>query len=159
MRGPAVFILMLLSSAAFAASSDMRWQFDGISLTHGVPQTDDSDFSASCATGKTVIYLHRAAPGLSDGGSVAVALAAGSFSSRYAGHGAMSDEAGVVLPEVILPASDGLVDAMAKGQSLRVTMDGAAAYDIPLQGSHAAVARFAAACGHVISSTRRSSGK
>jgi hypothetical protein len=147
MRVPACLAMMLLSSPAFAASSDMRWQFDGISLTHGVPQTDDSDFSASCATGKTMIYLHRAAPGLANGGSVAVAMAAGSFSSRYAGHGVMSDEAGVVLPEVTLPAGDGLVDAIAKGQSLRVTIEGAAAYDIPLQGSHAAVARFAAACG------------
>jgi hypothetical protein len=159
MRAPACFILLLLSSAAFAASSDMRWQFDGISLTHGVPQTDDSDFSASCATGKTVIYLHRAAPGLSDGGSIGIALAAGSFSGRYAGHGVMSDEAGVVLPELTLPSGDGLVDAMAKGQSLRVTMDGAAAYDIPLQGSHATVARFAAACGHATSSPRRSPKK
>jgi hypothetical protein len=147
MRGPACFVLMLVSSSAFAASSDMRWQFDGISLTHGVPQTDESDFSASCATGKVVIFLHLAAPGLTNGGSVAVALAAGSFSGRYAGHGVMSDEAGVVLPELTVPSGDGLVDALAKGQSLRVTIEGSAAYDIPLQGSHAAVARFAAACG------------
>lgn len=148
MRGPACFILLLLSSAAFGASSDMRWQFDGISLTHGVPQTDESDFSASCATGKTILYLHRAAPGLSDGGSVAVALAAGSFSGRYAGHGVMSEEAGAVLPELTVPPGDGLVEAIAKGASLRVTIEGAAAYDISLLGSHAAVAKFAAACGH-----------
>jgi hypothetical protein len=148
MRVSACFAILLLSPAAFAASSDMRWQFDGISLTHGVPQTDESDFSASCATGKTVIYLHRAAPGLTDGGSVGIALAAGSFSGRYAGHGVMSDEAGVVLPGLTVPSGDGLVDAIARGQSLRVTIEGAAAYDIPLQGSHAAVARFAAACGH-----------
>jgi hypothetical protein len=146
MRVPACFILLLLSAPALAASSDMRWQFDGISLTHGVPQTDESDFSASCAAGKTMIYLHQAAPGLTDGGSIAVALAAGSFSGRYAGHGVMSDEAGAVLPELTLPPGDGLVDAMVKGLSLRVTIDGAAAYDISLQGSHAAVARFAAAC-------------
>jgi hypothetical protein len=138
--------MLLLSSGAFAASSDMRWQFDGVSLTHGVPQTDESDFSAACATGKTMITLHQAVPGLKDGGSVAVALAAGSFSGRYAGRGVMSDEAGVVLPEVTVPPGDGLVEALAKGQSLRVTIEGAAAYDIPLQGSHAAVARFAAAC-------------
>jgi hypothetical protein len=146
MRGPACFIL-LLSAPAFAASSDMGWQFDGIRLIHGVPQTDDSDFSGSCATGKTVITLHRTAPGLTDGGSVGIALAAGSFSGRYAGHGVMSEEAGVALPALTLAAGDGLVDAMAKGQSLRVTMDGAAAYDISLLGSHAVVARFAAACG------------
>jgi hypothetical protein len=148
MRVPACFAIMMISSSAFAASSDMRWQFDGISLTHGVPQTDESDFSASCATGKTMIYLRGAAPGLKEGGSVAVALAAGSFSSRYDAHGVMSDEAGMVLPELTLPSGDMLVDAMAKGQSLRVTIEGAAAYDISLQGSHAAVARFAAACGH-----------
>lgn len=146
MRVPVCFALLLLSSAAFAAGSDMRWQFDGITLTHGVPQTDESDFSASCATGKTIIYLHQAAQGLKDGGSVAVALAAGSFSGRYAGHGVMSDEVGAVLPEVTVPPGDGLVAALAKGQSLRVTIEGAAAYDIPLQGSHAAVAKFAAAC-------------
>ncbi|HEU0096654.1 MAG TPA: hypothetical protein VFQ52_09375 [Rhizomicrobium sp.] len=157
MRVPACFILVLVSSAAFAASSDMRWQFDGISLIHGVPQTDDSDFSASCATGKTVIHLYRAAPGLTNGG--AVALAAGSFSGRYASHGVMSDEAGVALPELTVPSGDGLVDAMAKGRSLRITMDGAAAYDISLQGSRVAVARFAAACGHSISSPRPSRGK
>lgn len=148
MRVAACFVLLLVSAPALAASSDMRWQFDGISLTHGVPQTDESDFSASCATGKTILYLRQPVPGLADGGSVAVALAAGSFSGRYAGHGVMSDEAGAVLPELTVPPGDGLVDAMAKGLSLRVTIEGAAAYDISLAGSHAAVARFAAACGH-----------
>jgi len=150
MRVPACLALTLLSSSALGASSDMRWQFDGTILTHGVPQTSDVDFSASCASGKIVIRLHQAAPGLANGGSVAVSMAAGSFSSRYDGQGVMG-EAGTVRPELTLPAGDGLVEAMAKGQSLRITMDGAAGYDIPLQDSHGAVARFAAGCGQAIS--------
>ena len=137
----------------------MRWQFDGARLIHGVSQTDEADFSASCASGKIVIRLRRAAPGLTDGGSVTVALAAGGFSGRYAGHGAMSQDAGMVLPELTLPAGDGLPDALAKGLSLRVTVEGGDSYDIPLQGSHRAVARFAAACGQAISSPRPPRGK
>ena len=60
----------------------------------------------------------------------------------------MSEEAGAVLPELTVPPGDGLVEAIAKGASLRVTIEGAAAYDISLLGSHAAAAKFAAACGH-----------
>jgi hypothetical protein len=125
-----------------------RWNGDAKSISFGMPETDDTDFNASCAKGGTTVYLQRTVAALKLGGFVTVSLSAGGFSGLYVAKSVMSEEAGVYLPQFSLPAGDGLADAMARGQSLHINIGGDTAYDLPLKGGSAALSRFAAVCGH-----------
>jgi hypothetical protein len=118
-------------------------------LEHAIRETDDRDFFASCRphSGTMRVVLTQTITGLDRRSRVAVTIAAGSWQQRYAATTIMDDESGAFVPVLTVAASGGLLRAMAREHSLRITVGGRAVAVVTLTGSAATVRAFAASCG------------
>lgn len=138
-----------------AADSDrMSWRVEApgpVGLVHGVPETDDDDFRASCLKGMGEIHvdLTNTVKGLKPSGYVTVNITSGSGSGLYIAHGAMDDEAGVALPAFSASTKDPLWHWMATGKSLLVNIGSDYVYEVSLKGSTQSVKALIAACSTV----------
>ncbi|TIS95543.1 hypothetical protein [Mesorhizobium sp.] len=139
------------SDAAKAADTGKNWYVDTsgpIVLTHGVKETDDRDFVASCAksSGKIQVSLTNTVKWLKDGNYVTVGISGGPGSGLYVGRGVIDDNLGVAMPVFKASAKDPLLGWIASGSSLHINLGGESTYDVSLKGSAQAARAFAAAC-------------
>lgn len=132
---------------------DMQWLFstsgDRARLVFGIPETDASEFVASCTLRSSTvdILLDRSAPEVQPGTPVPVSLAAGDFSKTYTASGTeMSELSGRSHPELQLPTSDPLWPALIKENVLSISIGSRTSYALSLQGSAVQARQFLAAC-------------
>jgi hypothetical protein len=150
---PSLLVLCLvamLSSRALAVD-DRQWYVRGtdpVDLIHGVKETDDQDFFAGCkpGSGDVLIIVTQQVGSLTDGGTVPVDVAIDSRSRRYVARGMVNQSLGVPVPTIRIPANDPLLDWMAAGYNIRITIADAFDKHLSLHGSAHAVRRFIAAC-------------
>jgi hypothetical protein len=139
------------SEAAKAASAGKSWYVDTsgpIVLTHGVKETDDRDFIASCvkSSGEIQVSLTQTRKWLKDGNYVTVGISGGPGSGLYVGRGMTDDNLGVAMPVFKASAKDPLLSWIASASSLHINLGGESTYDVSLKGSAQAAKAFAAAC-------------
>lgn len=118
-------------------------------LVHSVPNTNNSDFVAACAvqSGQATIVFSQASPTTAQGVSESVRVSAGDFSAVYNAVGSSSNNAfGQSFPEVVLPITDPLWDALIKQSELTFEVRGTPAYAVSLKGSANPVRLFVATC-------------
>ncbi len=129
-----------------------QWMFTGgpnLSLVFGTPQTDSTEFEASCqpGSGQVAVTLSRAVPGLRQGRPIQVTLSSGQFSDTYDAVGSpYSDIAGGSSPQFSVDATDQLWSALIAGTQLIVGPGRAAAYVLPLNGSSGPIRQFIGRC-------------
>jgi len=137
------------ASSPASTNSRMTWQVDTNPpmLTHGVPDTDDQDFSAHCTakSGTITIALSNTVSGLKAGDFVTVGISSGPKSGLYVGRGVLDEEAGVAVPAVTI-SDDPLVDWMAARSTLLINIGQETVYSVSLNGSAAAVRTFENGC-------------
>ncbi len=140
------------SAVATAPSvADMVWMTGGeatLSLVHGVPETDDVDFSASCDRGSDAISvsLSDTVPGLSADSYATVGITSGGNSALYVAQGVMNDGLGAFMPTLTLPAGDPLTGWIETGNTLLINIGSEVVYEVSLKGSAKPARDFAAAC-------------
>jgi hypothetical protein len=130
------------------------WTFVGgeiaATLAHGVPQTDASDFVATCNRGSDRITVILYEAGLTDvqpGSPVPITFFAGSFSKTYQGAATPVDEmSGSSHPEVVISAGDPFWSALIRESVLGVTAGAAYSATISLKGSAAPTRQLLSAC-------------
>ena len=118
-------------------------------MEHTVPQTDDRDFLASCMTqsGLSSVVFQQAPAGLFEGMPQSVRISAGEFSATYNGFGSSANnQYGQSFPEVTLPMTDPLWEALIRESELSVTVEGMVPYAVSLKGSATPVRLFVATC-------------
>ncbi len=137
-----------------APNPEMVWMFSSAgntaTLVHGVPETDASNFSASCVRGSgkmTVTVLDSSVPGVVPGSALPITFSAGSFARTYPGIGSPMDQiVGASLPEVQIPAADPLWSAMIRETTLGVAVAPTWRSTISLAGSAGPTRQLLAAC-------------
>jgi len=137
-----------------APNPEMVWMFSSAgntaTLVHGTPETDASNFSASCVRGSgniTVTVLDSSVPGVVPGSAVPITFSAGSFARTYPGIGSPMDQiVGASLPEVQIPAADPLWSAIIRETTLGVAIAPAWRSAISLAGSAGPARQLLAAC-------------
>jgi hypothetical protein len=140
--------------APLAPNPEMVWMFasagNTATVAHGVPETDESNFSASCVRGSgniSVTVLDSSIPGVVPGSAVPITFSAGSFARTYPGIGSPMDQiVGASLPEVQISAADPLWSAMIRETTLGVTIASAWQSTISLAGSAGPTRQLLAAC-------------
>jgi hypothetical protein len=138
-------------AAARARGARMSWYVEGAdtpTLVHGIRQTDDRDFAASCVahSGNIKVALTNTVRWLKAENYVTVSLSNGPGSGLYVARGVMDDNLAATVPVFTVNPDDPLVGWMTAGRSLLINIGGDLAYDVPLTGSARAVRRFEAAC-------------
>jgi len=136
-----------------APNAEMVWMFSSAgntaTLVHGIPETEASNFSASCVRGSgnmTVTVLDSSVPGVVPGSAVPITFSAGSFARTYPGIGSPMDQiVGASLPEVQIPA-DPLWSAIIRETTLGVAIAPAWQSAISLAGSANPTRQLLAAC-------------
>jgi hypothetical protein len=135
-----------------ATSRSRTWSADlqEASLLHGVPQTDDIDFSARCKphSGRVTVSATRTVAWLKTGGYVVLALGDGAHNGLYVARGRYQEEVGARMPEFSVPADAPLFDWMENGRILLVNVGGDLAYSVPLKGAPVPVRDFRTVCSH-----------
>lgn len=138
-------------------SEDRVWQADpgGITpgvvsrLQHGIPQTDDIDFRANCqpqSGSATIVFLQRSVA-TGEGIGEAVRLSAGDFSGTYNAIGSAPDaQSGQSFPQVTVPLTDPIWEALIRQSELSIGVEGTAPYKVSLKGSAGLVRLFTATC-------------
>ena len=134
-------------------SGDAVWAFSSTtsngSLIFGVPQTDDSEFTAVCEpqSREVTISLARSAPGLQPGATVTVNFSAGSFSRGYPATGSdVSQLSGLSNPLIKVKTDDPLWQAIIGESALTIRIGPAVPYSLSLKGSAAKTRPFLAYC-------------
>lgn len=137
-------------------STDRVWSIeagsnpgDRSTLVHSVPSTNNSDFVAACGTqsGQATIVFSQASPTTAQGVSETVRISAGDFSAVYNAVGSSSNNAfGQSFPEVVLPVTDPLWEALIKQSELTFEVGGTPPYKVSLKGSANPVRLFVATC-------------
>jgi hypothetical protein len=138
------------SSSAASANDRMTWHVDGtdpLVLLHGVPETNDRDFSARCTakSGTIIITLPRTVTGLKAGDYVTVGISSGPKSGLYIGRGVLDEQLGVAVPAITID-EDPLTGWMAARSGLLINIGQETVYAMPLKGSAAAVRTFENGC-------------
>ena len=137
-----------------APNPEMVWMFSSAgtmaTLVYGVPETDESNFSASCVRGSgtmTVTVLDSSVPGVVPGSAVPITFSAGSFARSYPGIGSPMDQVvGASLPEVQISAADPLWSAMIRETTLGVAVGPTWQSTLSLAGSAGPTRQLLAAC-------------
>lgn len=148
--------LILATLSAARAEPDARvWTLggledknaDSIYLGYGVPESDDSLGSFTCAPGSGVvkIWIAETSDKLKAGPSATAILSVGDKKAKVAGKLLPNEEAGVPSFEGRLPAKDPIFQAMTQGETLTVAV-GPGKHDAPLTGAADKFKKFAAAC-------------
>ena len=117
-------------------------------LVHGIEQTDDRDFLASCAakSGAVEVRLAHTAPWLSAGGYATVAITANGKSLLYVARGVKDEGLGAVIPVIAVGSDDPLFAQMAAGTGLTFNIGADTVYGVLLGGAAAPVRSFVAGC-------------
>ncbi|WP_417667883.1 hypothetical protein [Roseibium sp.] len=118
-------------------------------LTHGVPETDDIDFRAACfgQSGQATVVFSQTSAAITEGVTEAVRVSAGSFSTTYSAiGGSTNNQYGQSFPQIVLPMTDPLWQALIAESELTVQVQGTPAYTVSLKGSAQPVRLFAATC-------------
>lgn len=118
-------------------------------LTHGVPGTDDIDFRAACLTqsGQATIVFAQTSASTSEGKTEPVSISSGGFSMTYSAVGSSrNNQYGQSFPQIALPMTDPLWQAMIKESQLTIQVQGTPAYSVSLKGSATPVRLFLATC-------------
>ncbi len=136
------------------ADGSMVWTYtdgsDQVSLVYGIPQTDASEFTATCSqgSGRATISLSRSADGVRPRATVFVAFSVGAFAKSYSGVGTpVSDVDGTSHPEISVSIDDGLWPALIREQTATLRIASGAPFDLSLRGSSGPVRQFVEACG------------
>jgi hypothetical protein len=138
-------------SPAIPAATGKTWYVGGadrLTLTHGVRETDDRDFVATCnaKSGAVDIRLTRSAPWLKAGGYATIAITANGKSLLYVARGALDENLGAVIPVMSVPAGDPLFAQMTAGADMSITIGADVVYAVLLKGAAAPVRSFVAGC-------------
>ncbi|MGD9542620.1 MAG: hypothetical protein AB7F41_02760 [Methylocystis sp.] len=149
-------VLSIFALSDLSAETDQRvWTLGGLEekasdsvyLGYGVPESDDSLGSFTCAPGSGVvkIWIAETSDKLKAGGKATALLSVGPQSAKVAGKLFPNEEAGVPSFEGRLPAKDPIFAAMAGGQTLDIAIGGAKR-SAPLADASEKFRKFAAAC-------------
>jgi pyruvate/2-oxoglutarate dehydrogenase complex dihydrolipoamide acyltransferase (E2) component len=133
------------------------WSFAGeggfASLSFGLPESDATEFSASCkeASSKIDVELAALVQGLQPGEPLRVTFRAGAFNKTYPGVGSpVGEMSGQSQPKLSIPARDPLWQAIAAEQALTVLIAAKppfnAPYTLSLKGSAQPARRFLSIC-------------
>ncbi len=135
------------------ASSAAVWMFSSTrnngSLIFGVPESDDSEFTAVCepASRQVTISLARSAPGLRPRARTTVTFSAGAFAQDYRATGSdVSQMTGESNPIIKVKTDDALWQAIIRESALTIRIGSAAPYTLPLNGSAAKARSFLDFC-------------
>ncbi len=136
---------------AIPAATGKTWYVAGtdtVTLIHGVRETDDRDFLATCAakSGMAQIRLAHTARWLTAGGYATIAITANGKSLLYVARGVMDENLGAVVPVIPVPPGDPLFAQMATGTRLSVTIGADTVYSVLLGGAGAPVRSFTVGC-------------
>jgi hypothetical protein len=138
-------------SPAIPAAIGKTWYVAGtdrLTLTHGVKETDDRDFVATCAakSGVVDIRLTHTASWLKAGGYATIAITANGKSLLYVARGAADENLGAVIPVLSVPTGDPLFAQIASGAELSITIGADTVYSVLLKGAGTPVRSFTAGC-------------
>jgi hypothetical protein len=140
------------SDAAKAiGSAEMTWHVDGadpLVLVHGIKETDDQDFVASCTakSGTIEVHLTRTAPWIRPDDYVTVSMVTGGKSLLYVARGMMDDNLGAAMPVFSVGTDDGLMTSIAAAGEILINLGAETAYSVPLRGSAGSISSFGKAC-------------
>ncbi len=120
---------------------------DSIYLGYGVPETDDSLGSFTCAPGSGVvkIWIAETSDKLKAGEKATAILSVGQKTAKVAGKLVPNEEAGAPSFEGRLTAKDPIFAAMTSGETLNITIGGAQR-TAPLADATEKFKKFTAAC-------------
>jgi len=120
---------------------------DSIYLGYGVPETDDSLGSFTCApgSGSVKVWIAETSDKLKAGDKATATLSVGQKTAKVAGKLIPNEEAGVPSFEGRLPAKDPIFSAMTGGETLDIAIGGAQR-TAPLADAAEKFRKFAAAC-------------
>jgi hypothetical protein len=149
-------VLSILALSGLGAQTSQRvWTLggleekdaDSIYLGYGVPESDDSLGSFTCAPGSGVvkIWIAETSDKLKAGDKATAIISVGDKKSKVAGKLIPNEEAGVPSFEGSLPAKDPIFAAMSNGETLNIAIGGAQR-TAPLADATEKFKKFAAAC-------------
>lgn len=149
-------VLSFLVLSGLCAQPDQRvWTLggleeknaDSIYLGYGVPESDDSLGSFTCAPGSGLvkIWIAETSNKLKPGGKTTAILSVGEKTAKVAGKLVPNEEAGVPSLEGSLPAKDPIFGAMVGGETLDIAVGGTKR-SAPLADAAEKFKKFAAAC-------------
>ncbi|MFO1124450.1 MAG: hypothetical protein U1E25_03555 [Methylocystis sp.] len=120
---------------------------DSIYLGYGVPESDDSLGSFTCAPGSGVvkIWIAETSASLKAGDKATAIFSVGEKKSKVAGKLVANEEAGVPSFEGRVAAKDPIFAAMTSGETLTIAIGGAQR-TAPLAEATDKFKKFAAAC-------------
>lgn len=119
-------------------------------LVHGVPETDDADFFATCQTqsGNAVIVFSQTSPTTQEGYGQTVYASGGTFTAIYDAVGSSTNnQYGQSFPQVTIPMTDPIWEAMIRESEITIGIEGVPDYSVSLKGSAQQVRLFVATCG------------
>lgn len=149
-------VLSFLVLSGVCAQTDQRvWTLggleeknaDSIYLGYGVPESDDSLGSFTCAPGSGLvkIWVAETSNKLKAGGKTTAIFSVGEKTAKVAGKLVPNEEAGVPSFEGSLPAKDPIFGAMVGGETLDIAVGGTKR-SAPLADAKEKFKKFAAAC-------------
>ncbi|ULO23335.1 hypothetical protein [Methylocystis sp. SB2] len=149
-------VLSFLGLSGLCAQTDQRvWTLggleeknaDSIYLGYGVPESDDSLGSFTCAPGSGLvkIWIAETSNKLKAGGKSTAIFSVGEKTAKVAGKLVPNEEAGVPSFEGSLPAKDPIFAAMVGGETLDIAVGGTKR-SAPLADAAEKFKKFAAAC-------------
>jgi hypothetical protein len=149
-------VLCLFALSGVSAQNDARvWTLggleekdaDSIYLGYGVPESDDSLGSFTCAPGSGVvkIWIAETSDKLKAGDKATAVLSVGQKTAKVAGKLVPNEEAGVPSFEGSLQAKEPIFAAMTNGETLNISIGGAQR-TAPLADAADKFKKFAAAC-------------
>jgi len=119
-------------------------------LTHGVPETDDTDFFAVCQTqsGNATVVFSQTSATTREGAYQTVRVSAGAYDQIYEAVGSSTgNQYGQSFPQAVVPMTDPLWEAMIREGEIRIEIEGVPPYSVSLKGSANPVKLFVATCG------------
>ncbi|TLG78736.1 hypothetical protein [Methylocystis sp. B8] len=149
-------VLSLIALSGVSAQTDARvWTLggledkdaDSIYLGYGVPESDDSLGSFTCAPGSGVvkIWVAETSDKLKAGDKATATLSVGQKTAKVAGKLVPNEEAGVPSFEASLQTKDPIFAAMTSGETLNISIGGAQR-TAPLADAAEKFKKFTAAC-------------
>jgi hypothetical protein len=133
------------------AARKATWYVKGANpeyLFHGIKETDDRDFVASCAngSGKVEVILTNTVKWRKKDNYVTVSITSRDGAGLYIGRGILDDNLGVTVPIFTVDIKDPLLSLIATGSSLHINIRSEAVYDVSLKSAAQAVKNFSSAC-------------